>query len=61
MYFRIFSIGHNLDKRIKKAGFEVNSYKEFRSYTGGNEESPKITTRMLCLRIINMMGVFGWK
>ena len=47
MYFRIFSMGPNLDKQIKKAGFEVNSYKEFRTYTGGNGESPKITTSMV--------------
>src|SRR5690606_15869688 len=47
LYFKIFVMGHNLDKQIKKAGFKVNAYKEVRTYTVGNGGIAKISNRML--------------
>ena len=47
LYFKIFVMGHNLDKQIKKAGFKVNAYKVVRTYTVGNGGIAKISNRML--------------
>jgi hypothetical protein len=36
-YFRTFGIGSNIEEKIVKAGFIVNSYKEVQTYTANDE------------------------